>query len=49
MRFFKMEYICGECGGYTEISQDQSVLCNFCGARILYKPRTKQVLEYEAR
>lgn len=44
-----MEYICGECGGFTEVKVEQAVLCNFCGSRILYKPRTKQILEYEAR
>ncbi|AFP65677.1 DNA-directed RNA polymerases I, II and III (nucleomorph) [Chroomonas mesostigmatica CCMP1168] len=44
-----MEYICSECGGKSEITIGQTVSCSFCGNRILYKKRTKEILVYEAR
>jgi len=44
-----MEYFCNECSGIVEVSPNDPIICNFCGSRILYKSRTKQILQYEAR
>jgi len=44
-----MEYFCNECSGIVELSYNEPIICNFCGSRILYKSRTKQILQYEAR
>nr|UXY87185.1 DNA-directed RNA polymerases I, II and III [Cryptomonas sp.] len=44
-----MDYYCLECGSVNEILACQPILCKYCGARILYKTRTRQVLQYEAR
>ena len=46
---FLMEYLCNECNGIVELSPTDPIICNFCGSRILYKTRTKQILQYEAR
>ena len=44
-----MEYFCNECSGIVELNPADPIICNFCGSRILYKARTKQILQYEAR
>ncbi len=44
-----MEYFCNECGGIVDIYLSDLIICNFCGSRVLYKSRTKQILQYEAR
>jgi len=38
-----------ECGGIVDIYLSDLIICNFCGSRVLYKSRTKQILQYEAR
>lgn len=45
----KMEYFCNECGGKVNLNPSEPIICNFCGSRILYKPRTKKILQYEAK
>nr|UXY87674.1 DNA-directed RNA polymerases I, II and III [Cryptomonas curvata] len=44
-----MEYYCSECKSLNQILLGEPILCKLCGARILYKPRTKKIIEYEAR
>ncbi|KAL5604017.1 hypothetical protein BROUX41_002018 [Berkeleyomyces rouxiae] len=46
----KLNYICGDCG--LNSTQHQTVpflRCKECGCRILYKPRTKRMVQFEAR
>ena len=44
-----MEYFCNECNGLVELGPTETIICNFCGSRVLYKSRTKQILQYEAK
>jgi len=44
-----MEYICSECGQSINLTELSSVSCNTCGCRVLYKKRTKEIIEYVAR
>lgn len=42
-------YICGDCGSETSLKTGDVIRCRECGYRILYKKRTKRVVQYEAR
>ncbi|CUV07310.1 unnamed protein product [Cryptosporidium hominis] len=43
-------YICGECGADVSLlSHGAAVRCRTCGCRILYKKRTRKMIQYEAR
>ena len=43
------EYICGDCGVINKLKPNDAVRCQHCAFRILYKKRTKKVLQYEGR
>jgi len=42
-------YLCGDCGAENTIKPGDVIRCRDCGYRILYKKRTKRVVQYEAR
>lgn len=42
-------YVCGDCGAETMIKPGDAVQCRECSYRILYKKRTKRVVQFEAR
>lgn len=42
-------YVCGECGWENKIKPGDTIQCRECGYRILYKKRTRRVVQYEAR
>lgn len=42
-------YICGDCGAENTLRSGDVIRCRECGYRILYKKRTKRVVQYEAR
>ncbi|ODA77274.1 hypothetical protein RJ55_06901 [Drechmeria coniospora] len=44
-----MSYICGDCGGSVTIGKDALVACPHCAGRVLYKERTKRMVQFEAR
>ncbi|PHH70816.1 hypothetical protein CDD80_5712 [Ophiocordyceps camponoti-rufipedis] len=44
-----MSYICGDCGGTVTLSKDALVACPHCAGRVLYKERTKRMVQFEAR
>ena len=43
------EYLCGDCGVKNDIKPKDPIRCRFCGYRILYKMRTKNLIQFEAR
>jgi DNA-directed RNA polymerase I, II, and III subunit RPABC4 len=45
----KMVYICGDCGQDNEIKAKDAIRCRECGYRIMYKKRTRRVVQFEAR
>ncbi|QDZ18364.1 DNA-directed RNA polymerase [Chloropicon primus] len=42
-------YVCGECGAENKVKPGDTIQCRECGYRILYKKRTRRVVQYEAR
>ena len=47
--FRGVEYRCGDCGARNVIKSTDPVRCRQCGFRILYKIRTKRLIQFEAR
>ena len=45
----QVAYICGDCGAENTLKAGDVIRCRECGYRILYKKRTKRVVQYEAR
>ncbi|KAG4090813.1 hypothetical protein H8356DRAFT_1279443 [Neocallimastix lanati (nom. inval.)] len=45
----QITYICGSCGVDNEIRPKEPIRCRECGNRILYKKRTKRMVQFEAR
>jgi len=43
------DYICGDCGQKNEIKPKDPIRCRICGYRIMYKMRTKNLIQFEAR
>ncbi|CEJ92740.1 Putative DNA-directed RNA polymerases I, II, and III subunit RPABC4 [[Torrubiella] hemipterigena] len=44
-----MTYLCGDCGGNVSLTKDALVACPHCAGRVLYKERTKRMVQFEAR
>ncbi|KAK3181860.1 DNA-directed RNA polymerase core subunit rpc10 [Lecanicillium sp. MT-2017a] len=44
-----MTYLCGDCGGSVSLGKDALVACPHCAGRVLYKERTKRMVQFEAR
>jgi DNA-directed RNA polymerases I, II, and III subunit RPABC4 len=42
-------YMCGSCGMDNEVKEKEPIQCKHCGHRILYKKRTEEVVQFEAR
>ncbi|KAL1840280.1 hypothetical protein VTJ49DRAFT_658 [Mycothermus thermophilus] len=42
-------YICGDCAVRVPLERDTPIRCQKCGARVLYKERTKRMVQFEAR
>ncbi|KAI0921565.1 DNA-directed RNA polymerase core subunit rpc10 [Taiwanofungus camphoratus] len=45
----EMEYLCADCGAKNEIRSREPIRCRECGHRIMYKKRTKRMVQFEAR
>lgn len=44
-----MKYICGDCGTTFPLKRTDTIRCVECGCRVLYKERTKRMVQFEAR
>ena len=44
-----VSYLCGDCGHEMQLKQSDVIRCRNCGYRILYKKRTKRIVQFEAR
>ncbi|NP_001150838.1 DNA-directed RNA polymerases I, II, and III 7.3 kDa polypeptide [Zea mays] len=42
-------YVCGDCGAENTVKLVDVVQCRECGHRILYKKRTRRIVQFEAR
>eukprot|EP01041_Mallomonas_annulata_P001052 gene1052-2060_t len=45
----EVTYLCGACGQQNAIKPQDPIRCRSCGYRILYKTRTKRLIQFEAR
>nr|XP_025627856.1 uncharacterized protein LOC112720979 [Arachis hypogaea] len=43
-----VSYICGDCGMENTLKPGDVIQCRECGYRILYKKRTRRIVQYEA-
>lgn len=44
-----MFYTCGDCAVRVPLEKNAGIRCQKCGARVLYKERTKRMVQFEAR
>eukprot|EP00052_Salpingoeca_macrocollata_P024161 m.215192 g.215192 ORF g.215192 m.215192 type:complete len:57 (+) comp22200_c0_seq5:78-248(+) len=44
-----MVYICGDCCKENELKQKDTLVCHECGFRVMYKKRTKRMIQFDAR
>ncbi|KAF3932275.1 hypothetical protein ABW19_dt0204160 [Dactylella cylindrospora] len=44
-----MKYLCADCGKAVTLNKGDPIRCKECGFRILYKERTKRMVQFEAR
>ncbi|OQD72515.1 hypothetical protein PENDEC_c021G05623 [Penicillium decumbens] len=42
-------YLCGECSARVALKRGDQIRCKDCGHRVLYKERTKRMVQFEAR
>ena len=45
----RVDYQCSECNSDVRLNKGEHVRCKECGARILYKKRTKRMVQFECR
>jgi len=43
------KYRCGDCGFVNQLKLQDAIRCRACGFRVLYKIRTKRMVQFEAR
>ncbi|CAO3659280.1 unnamed protein product [Rhizopus stolonifer] len=44
-----MIYLCADCGLENQLKPREPIRCQDCGHRIMYKKRTKRMVQFEAR
>ncbi|KAK0661615.1 hypothetical protein QBC41DRAFT_330204 [Cercophora samala] len=44
-----MIYRCGDCAVRVPLEKGAPIRCQKCGARVLYKERTRRMVQFEAR
>ncbi|EXJ85265.1 DNA-directed RNA polymerase I, II, and III subunit RPABC4 [Capronia epimyces CBS 606.96] len=44
-----VQYVCGECAAKVSLGRGDAIRCSMCGHRVLYKERTKRMVQFEAR
>ncbi|KAJ5089467.1 DNA-directed RNA polymerase I II and III subunit RPABC4 [Penicillium argentinense] len=44
-----VNYLCGECNARVPLKRGDPIRCKDCGHRVLYKERTKRMVQFEAR
>ncbi|KAI4131773.1 MAG: hypothetical protein LQ347_002844 [Umbilicaria vellea] len=43
------QYLCGDCNSKVQLKKGDPIRCKECGHRVLYKERTKRMVQFEAR
>jgi len=44
-----VNYLCGDCNSTVPLKRGDPIRCKECGHRVLYKERTKRMVQFEAR
>ncbi|ORY87732.1 DNA directed RNA polymerase [Protomyces lactucae-debilis] len=44
----KVNYICADCGQKNNIQMREVIRCRSCGHRVMYKERTKKMVQFLA-
>lgn len=44
-----VKYICTSCATSVSLGRNDAIRCNNCGHRVLYKARTRRMVQFEAR
>jgi len=44
-----INYLCGDCNSKIPLKKGDPIRCKECGHRVLYKERTKRMVQFEAR
>ncbi|PSN72780.1 hypothetical protein BS50DRAFT_568386 [Corynespora cassiicola Philippines] len=44
-----VHYTCGDCDSVVTLKRGEPIRCRNCGHRVLYKQRTKRMVQFEAR
>jgi len=42
-------YLCASCASHVSLSKGEPVRCKECGHRVLYKERSRRIIQFEAR
>ncbi|KAK2066719.1 hypothetical protein P8C59_000509 [Phyllachora maydis] len=45
----QIKYNCGDCAQECKLDKGAPIRCFHCGGRVLYKQRTKRMIQFEAR
>jgi DNA-directed RNA polymerases I, II, and III subunit RPABC4 len=43
------QYVCGDCNTKVRLGRGDAIRCSTCGHRVLYKERTRRMVQFEAR
>ena len=43
------QYVCGDCNTRVRLGRGDAIRCSTCGHRVLYKERTRRMVQFEAR
>lgn len=43
------KYNCAQCGASFSLNKSDAIRCKECGHRVIYKARTKKMVQFEAR
>ncbi|GMM38668.1 DNA-directed RNA polymerase core subunit [Saccharomycopsis crataegensis] len=46
---YGVKYICASCAATFTLGKSESIRCKECGHRVIYKARTKRMVQFEAR
>lgn len=44
-----VRYLCASCASQVTLTKGEPVRCKECGHRVLYKERSRRVIQFEAR
>lgn len=49
VKSYGVKYICAYCAATFTLGKNEAIRCKDCGHRVIYKARTKRMVQFEAR